>query len=95
MTTITTIETRHHHRYKTLKPHDDKEKLMKARKVIIIRPSLFVRTIISAARIDLLDDTNKIPYSGGKNPTGSLFEGSRFFTMTQYSLHGCHKGTYS
>ena len=39
---------------------------MKARKVIIIRPSLFVRTIISAARIDLLDDTNKIPYSGGK-----------------------------
>ena len=61
---------------------------MKARKVIFIRPSLFVRTIISAARIDLLDDTNKIPYSGGKKPTGSLFEGSLIFT-------GCHKGTYS
>ena len=40
---------------------------MKARKVIIIRPSLFVRTIKSAAKIDWPGDTNTIPYSGQKS----------------------------
>ena len=40
---------------------------MKARKVISIRPSLFVRTIQSAAKIDWPGDTNTIPYSGQKS----------------------------